>query len=54
MIEHMYRIFKERQMRKAMSDLITTEAAAGAHKEGGGGGGGLSHESCLSTEPKLC
>jgi len=37
-------------MRKAMSDLITTEAAAGAHK----GGGGLSHESCLSTEPKLC
>jgi hypothetical protein len=37
-----------------MSDLITTEAAAGAHKEGGGGGGGLSHESCLSTEPKLC
>jgi len=38
-------------MRKAMSDLITTEAAAGAHKEGGGG---LSHESCLSTEPKLC
>jgi len=41
-------------MRKAMSDLITTEAAAGAHKEGGGGGGGLSHESCLSTEPKLC